>query len=216
MLRKCHLELKDERNRLEKEVFKAAEAIISPEPSVPLLRYHRHPIWPLTTSCYFSRQTSVTDTSRRSSTCSSTSSLQSPRLSADGASSKDGRFGGPLRAFANDPTVTSKPRLAIDRKAPSTTKSDSPVLVRLGSIKQQDLLKKYPLLSTTATTAAKSTKPPDTATSRANSADKFRRMVLDCREISSWTDDVRRRSHAINLSMIIELYTGLFSSSVNY
>lgn len=102
---------------------------------------------------------------------------------------KDTRSNGPLRAFATDPAATTKPRLAIDRKVPAaistTKKTDTPVLVRLGSIKQQDLLKKYPSLTTTTTTTAKSTKVPDTSTTRTNSAEKFRRMVLDYREISS-------------------------------
>ncbi len=87
--------------------------------------------------------------------------------------------------------TTTKPRLSIDRKVPTvptttttTTKTNTPVLVRLGSIKQQDLLKNYPSLSTTTTTA-KSTKAPENSTTRINSADKFRRMVLDCRETSN-------------------------------
>jgi len=105
-------------------------------------------------------------------------------------STKDTRSNGPLRAFATDPIIATKPRLAIDRKVPistsTTKKSDTPVLVRLGSIKQQDLLKKYPsLTTTTTTTTAKSTKVQDTSTARMNSADKFRRMVLEYREISS-------------------------------
>ncbi len=86
--------------------------------------------------------------------------------------------------------ATTKPGLSIDRKVPTvpttktTTKSNTPVLVRLGSIKQQDLVKKYPSLNTTTATA-KSVKAPETSTSRINSADKFRRMVLDCRETNS-------------------------------
>ncbi|CAF0736376.1 unnamed protein product [Adineta ricciae] len=157
-------ELKDERNRLEKEVFKTADVRISPEPAKTL-----------------QRQTSLQDnSSRRSSTSSTTSS----RLSIDSVSTKEMRSSGPLRAYAADPIGPTKPRLAIDRKAPSKIKTDSPVLVPLGSIKQQDLLKKYPLLSAT-TTSTKSTKPSETSTTRVNSADRFRRMVLDCREISS-------------------------------
>jgi hypothetical protein len=137
----------------------------------------------------YSRQTSTNDISRRSSVSSTTSSTQSPRSSQDGTTTKITRSNGPLRAFATDPSTTTKPRLSIYRKVPTvptTTKSTTPVLVRLGSIKQQDLLKKYPSLNTTTTPTTKSTKPRETSPARINSADKFRRMVLDCRETSSW------------------------------
>lgn len=95
---------------------------------------------------------------------------------------------GPLRAFATDPAVTAKPRLGIDRKGPPT--SNTPVLVRLGSINQQDLLKKYSSLNTatptnTTNTTTKPGKSTDSSAARINSADKFRRMVLDSRELSS-------------------------------
>lgn len=114
------------------------------------------------------RQTSTTQSiSRRSSTSSTNSSIQSPRSN------------GPLRAFVPEPVVTSKPRLAIDKKASSlpNSKINAPVLVRLGTIKQQDLLKKYPTTNTTKTS--------ESSITRINSADKFRQMVLDCRETSS-------------------------------
>lgn len=146
-----------------------------------------------------SRQKSTQDISRRSSTSSTTSSMLSPRSSLDGVpTTKSIRSNGPLRAFAVDPTATTKPRLSIDRKAPTvsttpttTGKTNTPVLVRLGSIKQQDLLKKIPSLnsktspSTTTTASTKSTKTSENSTARINSADKFRQMVLDCREMSS-------------------------------
>ncbi|UJR27009.1 hypothetical protein I4U23_008314 [Adineta vaga] len=164
-------ELKDERNRLEKEVFKTT--------NIPV---------PLESSISLQRQISSHDsTSRRSSASSTTSSISSTRLSTESVITKDNRSSGPLRAFATDSLASSKPRLAIDRKIPSTIKSDPPVIVRLGSIKQQDLLKKYPQLTTTTTaaTTTKSTKTSDNLDSRINSADKFRRMVLDCREVKS-------------------------------
>lgn len=138
--------------------------------------------------------------SRRSSTSSTTSSILSPRSSLDGVpTTKSIRSNGPLRAFAVDSTATTKSRLSIDRKAPTvsttpkttttTGKTNTPVLVRLGSIKQQDLLKKIPSLnskpSTTTTASTKSTKASENSTARINSADKFRQMVLDCREMSS-------------------------------
>jgi len=108
----------------------------------------------------------------------------------DGVTTKTNPSNGPLRAFAANPLATTKPRLSIDRKVstvPTTTitKSNTPVLVRLGSIKQQDLLRKYPSLNKTTTTAPKPTKAPEASSTRTNSADKFRQMVLDCREISN-------------------------------
>ncbi|CAF3432089.1 unnamed protein product [Rotaria sp. Silwood1] len=165
-------ELRDERNRLEKEIFSTTNTTD-----------------PLETSSSLQKQTSAHDTSRRSSASSLTSSIQSPRSSLDEITTKITPSHGPLRAFATDPSTTTKPRLSIDRKVstlPTTTaKSNTPVLVRLGSIKQQDLLKKYPSLTTTTTNATKSTKTRETSTTRINSADKFRQMVLDCREISN-------------------------------
>ncbi|CAF4234090.1 unnamed protein product [Rotaria sp. Silwood2] len=173
-------ELRDERNRLEKEIFHTTNT--------------QDPLDNSSSSQNFHRQTSTHDTSRRSSASSLTSSIQSPRSSLDGITTKTTPSNGPLRAFATDPLATTKPRLSIDRKVstvppPSTTttisKSNTPVLVRLGSIKQQDLLKKYPSLTTTTTNTTKSTKTRENSTTRTNSADRFRQMVLDCREMSN-------------------------------
>lgn len=100
------------------------------------------------------------------------------------------RINEPLRAYGTDTASGTKPRLSIDRKTPilpnTMPKTNAPVLVRLGSIKQEDLLKKYSSLQTsTKTTTPKTTIPSDTNTARPGSAEKFRRMVLDCREMSS-------------------------------
>ena len=131
------LELKDERNRLEKEVF----------------------------------NTSHTSDASVSSTSSPSNLSHSPRTSFDASAVvATTRAKGPLRALPTDPSATHKPRLSIDRKAPPTAKSTTPVLLRLGSIKQKDLLN-YPSESSAA--------------ARMNSADRFRRMVLDCRDVSS-------------------------------
>ncbi|CAF1337324.1 unnamed protein product, partial [Rotaria sordida] len=167
-------ELRDERNRLEKEIFNTTNTSAPVETSSTLQNSHR--------------QTSTHDTSRRSSASSITSLIQSPRSSLDEITTKTIHSTGPLHAFATDPLTTTKPRLSIDRKVStvSTTtagKSTTPVLVRLGSIKQQDLLKQYPSLTTTATNTTKPTKTRENSTTRRNSADKFRQMVLDCREI---------------------------------
>lgn len=99
---------------------------------------------------------------------------------------KPTRVNEPLRALGTDSVTETKPRLSIDRKTsilPSTmAKSNAPVLVRLGSIKQDDLLKKYSSLQT----STKTTKPSESTTpARPGSAERFRRMVLDCREMSS-------------------------------
>ena len=161
------------------------------------MKHHRSPVpfrgesWTaidLRWRSHFSRQTSEQERHRRSSASSTGSSVQSPRSSLDAIATPPARAMGPLRAFAADPVATTKPRLGIDRKGPST--SNTPVLVRLGSINQQDLLKKYSSLNTATptntTTTTKPGKSTDTSTARINSADKFRRMVLDCRELSSW------------------------------
>ena len=100
------------------------------------------------------------------------------------------RVNEPLRAFGADTATGSKPRLSIDRKTsilPNTIpKTNAPVLVRLGSIKQDDLLKKYSSLQTsTKTTTTKTALPSETNPATPGSAEKFRRMVLDCREMSS-------------------------------
>jgi len=163
---KYDLELKEERNRLEKEVFNTANIKETVEqPSSPLQRYELYIDFRFIK--LNSRQTSTQSISRRSSTSSTNSSVQSPRSN------------GPLRAFAPESIVTSKPRLAIDKKASPlpNSKTNAPVLVRLGTIKQQDLLKKYPTTNTTKTS--------ESSITRINSADKFRQMVLDCRETSS-------------------------------
>ncbi|CAF3845638.1 unnamed protein product [Rotaria magnacalcarata] len=166
-------ELRDERNRLEKEIFHTTN---TPEPLEPPNSSHK--------------KTSKHGTSRRSSAASMNSPVLSPRSSLDETPIQPTPLHGPLRAFAVDSSSTTKPGLAIDRKVSTkpatTTKSNTPVLVRLGSIKQQDLLKKYPTLTTTTpTNATISTKTRDNSSTRANSADKFRQMVLDCREMSN-------------------------------
>ncbi|CAF3725007.1 unnamed protein product [Rotaria sordida] len=152
-----HLELRDERNRLEKEIFNTTNTSAPVETSSTLQNSHR--------------QTSTHDTSRRSSASSITSLIQSPRSSLDEITTKTIHSTGPLRALATDPLTTTKPRLSIDRKVStiSTTtagKSTTPVLVRLGSIKQQDLLKQYPSLTTTATNTTKPTKTRENSTTR--------------------------------------------------
>lgn len=122
------------------------------------------------------RQVSDIDRSRRSSTSSTSSSLQSPRSTIEMSAALPKRSNGPLRAFAGEPSTPIKPSLSIDRKVSvNSTMTQSPVLLRLGSIKQDELLKKYPPLKTNN----------DRASNPVNSAEKFRRMVLDCREMSS-------------------------------
>ena len=118
-----------------------------------------------------------------------TNSIQSPRTSLDEVTTRGHRSNGPLRAFVTDPITTTKPHLSIDRNDSKVTttssKSNTSVLVRFGSIKQQDLLK-YPSLTTTNTsTPTRSNKTREISKKRTSSADKFRRMVLECREMSS-------------------------------
>ena len=169
-----------------KKCFKRRTVTKHHRPPLPCRGERRTPVdcrWnsPLT------RQSSEQDRYRRSSASSTSSSLQSPRSSLDAITTPPARPTGPLRAFAADPPATTKPRLGIDRKGPST--STTPVLLRLGSINQQDLLKKYSSLNTATppnpTTTPKPGKSTESSSAPINSADKFRRMVLDCRELSS-------------------------------
>jgi hypothetical protein len=116
----------------------------------------------------------------------SASSLRSPRSSAGEIITPIIRVNEPLCAFTSNISTLRKQRLAIDGRVPlPSSTSNSSVVLRLGTIKHKDLLKKYPSLTDTSTptsTMTTSNKSTDHSSTRINSADKFRRMVLDCRD----------------------------------
>jgi hypothetical protein len=100
--------------------------------------------------------------------------MQSVRSSLDEIVSPTGRANRPMRAFATDVVMPSKPRLAIDKKSPAKAQPNQSLLLRLGSIKQQDLLQRYSSLTSNNRTDLSTTVRP-------SSADRFRQMVLECR-----------------------------------
>ncbi|CAF0822110.1 unnamed protein product [Didymodactylos carnosus] len=188
-------ELKEERNRLEKEVLGSSTS------GGINTSIDQHTL--------LNRQDSLNDNSRRSST--SSTALSSPRSSLDSTmnirpsaqplrathsllSTTSSSNNNDLTPIAREPVQHRKPRLSIDKKPASSvneqplatssrplTTANAHVLVKLGSIKHYDLVKKYSTLSKNSS-AVEQPMLNEIEKTRLNGAERFRRMVLECRD----------------------------------